>query len=146
MAKNRRGGYRQPKKPAAVATPQGGQRTDGGQGSAKQPIRRLPNADYGANKRFEGGQEAVDGLPAVKPIPMPQQGTGNNLQNSLYGPTERKMESPTAGGLLDYNSDGLIDEMVQDDVDILLEEMGRRNPDNLYLQQLRSTRETQSYR
>ena len=56
------------------------------------------------------------------------------------------MESPTAGGLLDYNSDGLIDEMVQDDVDILLEEMGRRNPDNLYLQQLRSTRETQSYR
>lgn len=146
MVKNRRGGYRQPKKPAPVATPQGGQRTDGGPGSAKQPIRRLPDADYGANKAFTGGQEAVNGLPAVKPIPVPQQGKGNNLQNALYGPSERKMESPTAGGLLDYNSDGLIDEMVQDDVDILLEEMGRRNPDNLYLQQLRSTRETQSYR
>ncbi len=146
MVKNRRGGYRQPKKPAPVATPQGGQRTDGGPGNAKQPIRRLPDADYGANKAFTGGQEAVNGLPAVKPIPVPQQGKGNNLQNALYGPTERKMESPTAGGLLDYNSDGLIDEMVQDDVDILLEEMGRRNPDNLYLQQLRSTRETQSYR
>ena len=29
MAKNRRGGYRQPNNPAPVATPQGGQRTDG---------------------------------------------------------------------------------------------------------------------
>ena len=38
MTKNRRGGYRQPSKPAAVATPQGGQRTDGGAGSSKQPL------------------------------------------------------------------------------------------------------------
>jgi len=40
MAKNRRGGYRQPNNPAPVATPQGGQRTDGGPGSSKQPLRR----------------------------------------------------------------------------------------------------------
>ena len=57
MSKVRRGGYRQPANPAYVATPQGGQRTDGGPASKKQPIRRLPDAGYGENKAFVEAQQ-----------------------------------------------------------------------------------------
>ena len=69
MAKNRRGGYRQPNKPAAVATPQGGQRTDGGPGSKKQPLRRLPDAEYGANKAFVQQQQGAALQPAQPLVP-----------------------------------------------------------------------------
>ena len=67
MAKNRRGGYKQPNNPAPVATPQGGQRTDGGPGSSKQPLRRLPDADYGQNKAFVEQQQAAP-LPKQNPM------------------------------------------------------------------------------
>ena len=69
MSKKRsnRGGYRQPANPAPVATPNRN-RTDGGPGNKKQPLRRLPDADYGANKAFMSGQRAVDGLPKVEPM------------------------------------------------------------------------------
>jgi hypothetical protein len=144
MSKNRpgRGGYRQPANPAPVATPNRN-RTDGGPGNKKQPLRRLPNAAYGENKAFMEAQQSVGGLPAVKPIPV--NSNTNSIQNTLFGPTERPMQSDTAGGILDFNSDGLVDEMVQDDVDVLLDEMSLRNPNNLILQQLKSTRETQKY-
>ena len=141
MAKNRsRGGYRQPANPAPVATPNRN-RTDGGPGNAKQPLRRLPDADYGANKEFMAGQRAVDGLPKVQPIPVPSQ----QISQTLYGPTERQYQSPTAGNVIDINQDGIADETLQDDMDYLLEEMSARNPGNTLLTQLISTRQSQRF-
>jgi len=75
MAKNRRGGYRQPAKPAPVATPQGGQRTDGGPGSSKQPLRDMPGLPYGQQQQLLNQQKAAP-LPAernIQPRPTSQQ-------------------------------------------------------------------------
>lgn len=143
MAKTRtnRGGYRQPNNPAAVATPQGGQRTDGGPGNKKQPLRRLPDADYGANKAFVNQQRATGGLPAVQPIQVPKQ----QISETLYGPTERPYQRPTAGNIIDINNDGIADETIQNDMDYLLEEMIARNPGNTLLNQLYSTRQSQRF-
>jgi hypothetical protein len=142
MAKKRsnRGGYRQPSNPAPVATPNRN-RTDGGPGSKKQPLRRLPDADYGANKEFVAQQRAGGGLPKVEPIPMPQQ----QISQTLYGPTERQYQAPTAGNIIDINQDGIADESLQNDMDILLEEMSVRNPGNTLLTQLISTRQSQRF-
>ena len=54
MAKKRsRGGYRQPSNPAPVSGPGAlSARTDGGAGSSKQPIRRIPGQAYGEGKAF----------------------------------------------------------------------------------------------
>ena len=138
MTKNRRGGYRQPAKPAPVATSDRN-RTDGGPGNKKQPLRRLPDADYGANKEFVAQQRAGGGLPKVEPISIPQE----QLSQTLYGPTERQYQSPTAGNIIDINQDGIADESLQNDMDILLEEMSARNPGNTLLTQLISTRQSQ---
>jgi len=142
MAKKRsnRGGYRQPNNPAPVATPNRN-RTDGGPGNKKQPLRRLPDADYGANKEFVAQQRAGGGLPKVEPISIPQE----QLSQTLYGPTERQYQSPTAGNIIDINQDGIADESLQNDMDILLEEMSARNPGNTLLTQLISTRQSQRF-
>lgn len=114
MAKNRRGGYRQPNNPSAVATPQGGQRTDGGPGSAKQPLRRLPNADYGANKAFVEQQQAA-------PLPVANQITPPNI----FAPTERPGEPVTAGLPI---GEGSGPRMLPDNTDIILQAMYQLNP------------------
>lgn len=50
-----RGGYQKPSNPAPVSGPGAlSQRTDGGPG---QPIRELPNADYGEAKTFREAQQ-----------------------------------------------------------------------------------------
>ena len=85
MPKNRtsnRGGYRQPEKPAPVATPDRN-RTDGGPGSKNQPLRRLPDADHGANKAFYEQQQAA-------PLPVAE-------SPNVFAPTERPMEPITEG-------------------------------------------------
>ena len=87
MTKNRRGGYRQPSKPAAVATPQGGQRTDGGAGSKTQPLRRLPDADYGDNQQFVNQQQGA-------PLPVASQ---VDVNPNVFAPTERPNEPITEG-------------------------------------------------
>ena len=87
MAKNRRGGYRQPNNPAPVATPQGGQRTDGGAGSKTQPLRRLPDADYGDNQQFVNQQQGA-------PLPVASQ---VDVNPNVFAPTERPNEPVTSG-------------------------------------------------
>ena len=81
MAKKRsRGGYRQPSKPAAVSGPGAlSARTDGGPGSAKQPVQRIPGVDYGEQKALTEQQQAAPlpkaTMPQAQPIvarPMPQ--------------------------------------------------------------------------
>ena len=142
-----RGGARQPANPAFVAPTgpgagPGANRTDGGPANAKQPIRRLPDAEYGANADFVGGQQAVDGLPAVQPIEVP----GQPMSEKLWSQTELPYRKATTGNMIDINRDGIADEMV-DDIDIILERMDARNSDNPnpYLTALRSARQSQRF-
>ena len=115
MAKNRRGGYRQPNKPAPVATPQGGQRTDGGPGSSKQPLRRLPDADYGANKAFVEQQQAA---------PLPKQNPMAVAPN-VFAPTERPGEPVTQGQPI---GDGSGPTVIADNTDAILQALYQINP------------------
>ncbi len=115
MAKNRRGGYRQPANPAPVATPQGGQRTDGGPGSKKQPLRRLPDADYGANKAFVEQQQAA---------PLPVANTGIESPN-IFAPTERPGEPITQGQPI---GEGTGPRTLPDNTDVILQAMYQINP------------------
>lgn len=95
MAKSRRGGYRQPSKPAAVATPQSGQRTDGGPGSKKQPIRRIPGQEYGQGKALVEQQQAAP-LPAQSNPPTAMQAPSASRPN-VFAPTDRPSEPVTEG-------------------------------------------------
>ena len=122
MAKKRsnRGGYRQPANPAPVATPQGGQRTDGGPGSSKQPLRRLPDADYGANKAFVEQQQASP-LPSQQSIVTP----------NIFAPTERPTEPITEGVPVGPGSSGV---RLTDNVDMMLQAMYEINPSPVILE------------
>jgi hypothetical protein len=121
MAKNRRGGYRQPNKPAAVATPQGGQRTDGGPGS-KQPLRRLPDADYGANKAFVQQQQGAS-LPVAQQVQV--------APPNIFAPTERPQEQITEGVPVGPGSNGT---RVTDNIDLMLQAMYEINPSPVLLE------------
>lgn len=121
MAKNRRGGYRQPNKPAAVATPQGGQRTDGGPGSKKQPLRRLPDADYGQNKAFVAQQQAA-------PLPV----ANNQVESpNIFAPTERPGEPVTTGLPI---GEGVGPRALPDNTDVILQAMYQINPSSNILE------------
>ena len=122
MAKNRtsgRGGYRQPAEPAPVATPNRN-RTDGGAGSKTQPLRRLPNADYGANKAFVEQQQA-------SPLPS-QQGI---VTPNIFAPTERPTEPITEGVPVGPGSNGV---RMTDNVDMMLQAMYEINPSPVILE------------
>ena len=90
---NEHGGYRAPNNPAPVSGPGSlSRRTDGGPGSATQPIRRLPDAGYGESRDFEAQQ-------AGAPVPSAE---GPALIDSsgivpLDAPTARPDEPVTAG-------------------------------------------------
>ena len=121
MAKSRRGGYRQPNKPAYVATPQGGQRTDGGAGSKKQPLRRLPDADYGQNKAFVAQQQAA-------PLPV----ANNQVQSpNIFAPTERPGEPVTTGLPI---GEGVGPRALPDNTDVILQAMYQINPSSNILE------------
>ena len=121
MAKTRRGGYRQPNKPAAVATPQGGQRTDGGPGSKKQPLRRLPDADYGQNKAFVAQQQAA-------PLPV----ANNQVEApNIFAPTERPGEPVTTGLPI---GEGVGPRALPDNTDVILQAMYQINPSSNILE------------
>jgi len=121
MAKSRRGGYRQPNNPAAVATPQGGQRTDGGPGSKKQPLRRLPDADYGQNKAFVAQQQAAPLPVANKKVEAP----------NIFAPTERPGEPVTTGLPI---GEGVGPRALPDNTDVILQAMYQINPSSNILE------------
>ena len=115
MAKNRsRGGYRQPSNPAPVAT-QDRNRTDAGPGNAKQPLRRLPDADYGANKAFVEQQQAA---------PLPVAG-GATIPN-VFAPTERPGEPATQGVPIGPGAGPST--VMPDNTDVILQALYQINP------------------
>jgi hypothetical protein len=100
MAKSRRGGARQPRKPAPVAAPgpgagAGQNRTDGGPASSKQPIRRIPGQDYGEGKQLVEQQQAAP-LPNNLGISVPNQ-QGMSQRPNVFGATDRPSEPVTEG-------------------------------------------------
>jgi len=118
MAKNRRGGYRQPAKPAPVAT-QNRNRTDGGAGSSKQPLRDMPGLPYGQQQQLLNQQKAAP-LPAqrnIQPRPTPQQ---QPQRPNVFAPSERPAEVPTSGAPL---GPGMIPESNTQSIDITLAAM-----------------------
>ena len=91
MAKNRRGGYRQPEKPAPV----GGNRTDGGPASKKQPLRRIPGQEYGEGKQLMDQQRAAP-LPVQQGL-SPQSVQPTGVRPNVFAPTDRPGEPVTEG-------------------------------------------------
>lgn len=84
---NGHGGYRRPENPAPVSGPgKFSQRTDGGPGDARQPIRYVPGMEYG------GGQELMD---IQSGAPMAAEGSAPRI--SFDAPTERPDEPITHG-------------------------------------------------
>ena len=115
MAKNRsRVGYRQPSNPAPVAT-QDRNRTDGGPGNAIQPLRRLPDADYGANKAFVEQQQAA-------PLPVAGEATTPNV----FAPTERPGEPATQGVPIGPGAGPST--VIPDNTDVILQALYQINP------------------
>ena len=113
MAKNRRGGYRQPEKPAPV----GGNRTDGGPASKKQPLRDMPGLPYGQQQQLLQQQQAAP-LPAQRPMQIDMNPPKEEVARpNVFAPTERPGESPTAGSPL---GDGYTPQVNIDDMDLTL--------------------------
>lgn len=104
MAMTKRGGYRQPESPAPVSGPSAlSQRTDGGPGNDRQPVRVATGGDYGtaqasaqqqSSAPMFAGDEGVSAPPASAPSTPPSEGPG---LMGAFGPTQRPGESPLAG-------------------------------------------------
>ena len=95
-----RGGYQQPRNPAAVSNPQSGARTDGGAGSKGQPLRVPSGGAYGQRKAATEQQQAA---PLATGTSAPAGGAGGASPSSAapsagaFGPTQRPHESNSMG-------------------------------------------------
>lgn len=94
MARSRNpgsGGARTPAKPAAVSGPGAlARRTDGGAGSATQPVRVAPGGAYGSR---QAAVEQQQGAPMYAAAPP----GGGPPVPSVFRPTDRPNEPITAG-------------------------------------------------
>lgn len=89
---NGHGGYRRPSNPAPVSGPgKLSKRTDG-----RQPVRDLPNAEYGEGKAF---RETQQGAPLAEAPSAPSGGQGIDLSGvvGLGEPSQNPDEPVTAG-------------------------------------------------
>lgn len=112
------GGRRTPANPAPVSNPQSGQRTDGGAGSKRQPLRVPAGGGYGERAAAEAQQQsaplAVDAgnVPAPTGRPggtgMGQPGGARPLPQ-LNAPTARPNEPVTAGAAPQATTDEFLD-------------------------------------
>ncbi len=129
MAKKRgRGGYRQPRNPAAVSGPGAlSQRTDGGAGNSKQPIRRIPGVAYGEQKGLSEQQAAA-------PLPVAQQGqipVGNTtgVTPNVFAATEFPNQPITEGAMLGAGSPPM--QAIDEDANMLLAAMYQVMPNSI---------------
>ena len=102
MADRGRGGYQQPRNPAAVSNPQSGNRTDGGAGSKSQPLRVPSGGAYGQRQAAQAQQSAAPmasggpQAPTGQPVATGGGATGP-MAGGVFGPTERPNEPIDAG-------------------------------------------------
>lgn len=107
-----------PNNPAPVSGPGAlSARTDGGPAD-KQPIRSLPNAEYGANKEFMELQQGA---------PLYEQSAPPSAPPGLFEPTQRPDE-PVTSGIASGPGEGptqypTFQEQGQDDVQVILRYM-----------------------
>jgi len=133
MTKDRRrnnGGYRKPTPTAKNAISGIGadsQRTDG---NPSAPVV-ASGGDYGSRKIEESRVAATGGLPKQSNFP----------QINIDAPTNRKFESPTEGTMVEGGLN--VNMFLKEDIDILLDELEKRNQNSLLIAQLRNTRNTQ---
>mgnify|MGYP003146011451 FL=1 len=121
-----RGGARQARKPAPVpaAGPGAGageNRTGGGPGSKTQPLRRLPDAEYGANKAFVEQQQGA-------PLPV---SSGPIAAPNIFAPTERPGELGTQGVPI---GPGAGPQQVADNTDAILQALYEINPSPILIE------------
>ena len=129
MAKNRRGGYRKPSKPAA-APPTGpgagpGQnRTDGGPASATQPIRRIPDVPYGEQAQLTAQQQMapLGGSPDAGIMAQSQPAA----RPDIFAPTEMPNLPLTEGAATGPGATP--PDMLEDEADIILAALYSVNP------------------
>ena len=97
-----RGGNQPPRRPAAVSNPQSGQRTDGGPGSSRQPVRVPTGGGYGQTQAATAQQSAApmaSGGPAAPGQPGAQGPPPDEaMGGGVFGPTDRPGEPATLGG------------------------------------------------
>ncbi len=124
MAKKRsRGGYRQPKNPAATSGPGAlSARTDGGAGSKTQPIRRIPGQQYGEGKALVDQQQAA-------PLPVAAQSGTQGKGINIFAPTERPAEPITEGAMLGPGSPP--NQAIDEDANMLLAAMYQVYPSSI---------------
>ena len=102
-----RGGKNYPREPAPVSGPgAASRRTDGGAGSASQPIRVAPGGPYDSRQTMVEQQSAAPMAAGSPPPPAPgasgppgatpPPAVGGGISGA-FGPTERPGESPLAG-------------------------------------------------
>ena len=130
MTKDRRGGYRKPTANSSNAVGGPGalsQRTDA---NATAPIA-APGGDYKDRKLLE--DQVSDGGPLAKKASFPQV--------NIDAPTNRKFESSTEGTMVEGGLN--VNMFLKEDIDILLDELEKRNQNSLLIAQLRNTRNTQ---
>ena len=94
MADRGRGGPRQPARPAAVSGPGAlSARTDGGAGSASQPLRVASGGAYGERKAAVEQQQAAPlaaaGGAGGAPAPVQGQVAPPGQDGGIFGPTEQ---------------------------------------------------------
>lgn len=87
-----RGGYQQPANPAAVSNPQSGARTDGGAGSAKQPLRTPTGGEYGEAKALREQQQGAPMAAGASGAPSGPGGGGaallaGGMGEGVFGPS-----------------------------------------------------------
>lgn len=131
MARDRRGGYQPPTKPAAVSGPgRLARRTDS---PATQPVRLATGQPYGARTAMQAQQQAAPMAAAVRPG-MAGPPTGGGAQPagsplpSVFRPTDRPNEPITAGIPFGPGASGVPASDDISDPDVLLAAMARVLP------------------
>jgi len=129
MAKKRaRGGYRQPKNPAAVSGPGAlSQRTDGGAGSSSQPIRRIPGVAYGEQSALSAQQQAAP-LPVANQGQVPV-GRTRGATPDVFAATEFPNQPITEGAMLGPGSPPI--QAIDEDANMLLAAMYQVMPNSI---------------
>lgn len=95
------GGYRRPNNPAPASGPgKLSRRTDGGPADPRQPMRELPNPDYGEQSTFRADQQgapmaAAPGVPQAGAMPIQPADLSGVV--GLDAPSLRPNEPVTAG-------------------------------------------------
>jgi len=119
MAKKRaRGGYRQPKNPAAVSGPGF---------SSSQPIRRIPGVAYGEQKALSAQQSAAP-LPVANQGQTPVRSTQGAAPN-VFAATEFPNQPITEGAMLGAGSPPM--QAIDEDANMLLAAMYQVMPNSI---------------